>query len=63
MNGMIDALIGLISGRGRSVKRKREVNTKYHITTVKPLESRYSYGSEIDKRTINRARRRVGHKR
>lgn len=60
MFNIIDAIIGMFTS---SKKRSKEVNTKFHIETVKPLKSRYSYASEVDKRDIERAMRRRGQKR
>jgi len=64
-SAIVDVLLGIFrkGGRGRSVKRKREVNTKYHTITVKPLKSRYSYANEVDNRMIDRAKRRRGQNR
>lgn len=61
---IVDVLLGLFgkSGRGRSVKRKREVNTHYHTITVKPLKSIYSYADKVDNRMIDRAKRRRGNR-
>lgn len=65
VSGIIDMLLGILgkSGKGRSVKRKREVNTAYHKVTVKPLKSNYSYASDVDNRSIERAKRRRGNNR
>ena len=57
MFGILDSLIAMISGRS-SMKRSRKTNTNYYRTTVKPLKSRYSYCDEVDKRMIDRAKRR-----
>ena len=63
INAIVDFLNSNKKKRSRLMKEKRNEDLRNNKTIVKPLKSRYSYGSEVDKRMISRARLRTGRKR
>ena len=63
INAIVDFIMSDKKKRKRLMKEKRNEDLINSKVTVKPLKSRYSYGSEVDRRMINRARLRTGRKR
>ena len=60
-SAIVDALIGMFgkSGRGRSVKRKREVNLRYYLKCIEPVKSTYLYLDDVNYKKLFRNRRRI----